>query len=435
MSDISEELRSTFSEPERERPPDAEEPARTAESRVAEILRMQRSAGNQAVARMLAGRARGGMLLRDQTVKGEAEETGQKHHPTYRIQFGGEQDPRRYDVDDWFTGTKDEAAEHTATLDRAAVRRVIQAWAGTASLVDDLTTEFVGHAANWPGATGTRLPAGVKTNADHTVSDAVVGTEAGKKFVVHMLSLQHTMARRQADIPADLPTTLTLKKTKFNKPQPNEIVALDWRPLFAYGRQQVKQQLLGGVAAPANKDNVRLLTEALVAGRAGNAGVQRLVDLGLLWKGADGHIAFSTSASKDRVAYEVTGLPKDDKGKTSSLTFGINHLSVTLWQDWRAGHEALGLVATVEAEQPATAKVGQGRRPAQSGRNKKDKPEKKPNKREKPEKLKPTERPSAATPEKQPVPIETKTETLPVVEPDGGDESSIEEWEKEGINS
>ena len=383
---------------------------------------MQRGIGNQAVARMLAG-PRSAMLLRDVTVKGEIEETRQKHHPTYRFQFGGEEQPRRYDPDDWFTGDKNQAAAHTATLDRAAVRRVIQAWDGTSSIVDDLAKEFVGHKASWPAATGTRIAEGVKTTADHTVSDAVAATDDSKKFVMHMLSLQHAMARRQADFIADLPQKLTLKRTQFRKPLQDETLALDWKPLFAYGREQVKQQLLGGVAAPANKDNVKILTDALLAGKADNKGVQRLVNLDLLWKGADGHIAFSTKATKDNVAYEVTGLPKTDKGKPMSLDFGINHLSVTLWQDWRAGHEALGLVAAVEAEQPAAGKVGRGLRPAQGGKPKKEK-------REKPEKPKQTKRPAAATPEKQPAPIETKTVT-PFVMETPPVETAVEDWEKE----
>ena len=428
MSDTLEEHRSTFLTRERDRTPEHKEPVPTAEPRVAEVLRMQRGVGNQAVARMLAGRARSTMLLRDVTVKGEIEETKQKHHPTYRFQFGGEEQPRRHDPDDWFTGDKNQAAAHTATLDRAAVRRVIQAWDCTSSIVDDLAEEFVGHKASWPAATGTRIAEGVKTTADHTVSDAVAATEDSKKFVMHMLSLQHAMARRQADFIADLPQTLTLKKTQFKKPLKNEALALNWKPLFAYGRQQVKQQLLGGVAAPANKDNVKILTDALLAGQAGDLGVQRLVDLGLLWKGADGHIAFSTKAVKEQVAYEVTDLPKTDKGKPMSLDFGINHLSVTLWQDWRAGHEALGLAAAVEAEQPAAAKVGRGQRPAQRGKPKKEKPEKP----EKPEKAKPTKRPAVATPEKPPAPIETMTVTPPVMEtPPVQTDTGVEDWEKE----
>jgi hypothetical protein len=330
--------------PERPRQP---EPAPTADARLTALLQLQRTAGNQAVARRLLHRAQ---------VEGTITETGQKHHPRYQFKFPGDEDRRTYDIDAWHTGKKNAQGPtgHAATLNRQQILDVINRWDASSSIVDGISDTFVGTPV-WTEPQGTRKEGDITTGAI-TVHDNVAQSEDGQLFAQHFLALKHNLARRQDDMSKNLVQMVKVGSSrKVPKTTPPAVeYELDWTNLMKNARLRLKPLLANASKPPDWQDGITLIDDVMLAGQSGNANIEKLREYGLVYNNA-GKVGFrktNTVGNKNTGwTYEVKGLRP---AKDVDFVFGLGHLRVSLYYEWRAVWEIL-----TKAQQPAQVVVPQ----------------------------------------------------------------------------
>jgi hypothetical protein len=311
---------------------------------------MHQSAGNQAVARMLAAArartGRSGTLQRDE-VKGTTRESASGgHHPDFKFQFPGENDKRGYDLDEWAkpNSTKGGPA-HAATLNRADIVNLITGWDGTEPLAYALSDNLVGTSA-WEEWDQKRNP-GVEKTVTHDVHHNLTQSEAGKQFAMHFLSLRHMMERRQTDFEATLPPNVTLSKSS-GKPREKaqEInVPVKWTDLLKTARLLLRQKLLAGDVAPANQDLVTIVPDLIFSGNSGDGNIDSWVSNKLLVRGDKNKAKSAANAIKMKGETVKTKFVKREK----DVPFGIGHLTVEIYYEWRAASQLLAMAQVGQA--------------------------------------------------------------------------------------
>lgn len=304
---------------------------------------VHQSAGNQAVARMLAAArartGRSGTLLRDPVTGTTRESASGGHHPDFKFKFPGEEGQRGYDLDEWAKPNSPKGGPaHAATLNRQDIVNLITGWDGTEPLAYALSDNLVGTSAwgKWDG----KREVGVEKTVTHDVHHDLTQSEAGMQFAMHFLSLRHMMERRQSDLDATLPPDVKLQKSSGSpreKPQV-VIVKVKWTEVLKKARLVLKQKLLAGDAAPANQDLVSIVPDLIFSGNSGDANLDSWVTNKLVVRGDKNKAKSATNAVK---------LPGDGKLKTKfvkserDVPFGIGHLSVEIFYEWRAASQLL----------------------------------------------------------------------------------------------
>ncbi|MDA0165937.1 hypothetical protein OM076_37070 [Solirubrobacter ginsenosidimutans] len=341
-------LRGREDEPDRERRPQRDTQPSEREDRsdasAPWLLGMQQSAGNQAVARMLAAArartGRSGTLQRDPVTGTTTESASGGHHPDFRFQFPGEPDKRGYDLDEWAKPNSPKGGPaHAATLNRQDIVNLITAWDGSEPLAYSFSDDLVGTSA-WEEWDGQRNVGAEKT-VTHDVHHDLTQSEAGKQFAMHFLSLRHMMERRQSDLDATLPPNVAISKSS-GKPREKAIeseVPVNWRALLKRARLVLKQKLLAGDVAPATQDDVSIVPDLMFPGPSGDTNIDLWVSNKLLVRGAKNKAKSAQTPIKMKGETLKTKFVKRER----DVPFGIGHLSVEIFYEWRTASQLLTL--------------------------------------------------------------------------------------------
>lgn len=299
--------------------------SRSAGRQAADVVALQRSAGNRALARWLVQRV---------ALRGTVTPGAQDHHPKHEYSFGGEE-AQTYDLDKWITGkAPGSPAGHAAALDPQAVADVIGNWDVSESIFAVLNRRLIGAAAWTPRAGG-----GFETTVD--VPQEMADSEAGRLFAKHFLTLEENVALRERDVPANTPATITVTGQSKRGGRQKQVLTPDWNGVLATARGKLKDKLASGEPAPVEKEDVRLV-DAVVLGDTDSA-MKRLREIGLITGPGDAqfHATATSGAGLDRTTYRAT-LP-DKKVK---FNFGVNHLRFIIWLEWRAMTELASVAGT-----------------------------------------------------------------------------------------
>jgi hypothetical protein len=218
--------------------------AKSHDDPAARILCLQRSAGNQAVARWLLQRA---------DVTGQITHGAERHHPKYSYTFQGDQQPRVYDLDAWFTKKQGQSPmDYAAGITPQTVTDLINGWDGSQSIIRAVRAALVGTAA-WGAKTGAitgKHFTGQTQAGAITVNDNVAATAQGQLFAQHFLSLESNIDLRVDDLPKNAITALEVESKPKVGASTKKVFRPDWNKVLQEARLALKAKLLAGANAP-----------------------------------------------------------------------------------------------------------------------------------------------------------------------------------------
>jgi hypothetical protein len=317
---------------EEERPPrtskrTAPAPSQQVPASIAELLGLQRSAGNLAVARRLVQRV---------PVQGRITPGAQGHHPKYEYDFGGGQF-EGYELDKWITSKATTSPlGYAPQIPAQTITPIVQAWDGSNSIFTGLNTALIGSPVWGPRTDG---EPGKETTVD--VPAPVAQSPAGQAFAKHFLTLQENVALRVADIAANVPQTITVL-SKNKKGTDKKAFTPSWTNILKGARIRLKAELLARSALPATKELVRLLDQEVL--NSTDAALVSMRSMGLIVDEA-GEAKFKKKAVSgqklERAAHTATFTPEN-----ITFNFGLNHLSFIVYLEWRAMSELAATGAT-----------------------------------------------------------------------------------------
>jgi hypothetical protein len=269
--------------------------------------------------------------------QGRVTPGAQFHHPTYEFAFNGGQF-ETHDLDKWITdGTPQGFLAYATTLTQGTyaqtVLPTINGWNTAQSILVALNPQLVGTTA-WTASA--QVQGGFDTNFD--TPQTVAATPDGQRFARHLLSLQENIARRERDIPANLPQVITVVfKPKSGKNE-KHVLQPDWPGVLAQARALLQAKLTAGVAAPADWKDVKLHYLAMWAST--DPALTELRDRALLTKDNADVVKFKNNATSgngmQRGPASATWTPAKVDGKALEFNFALGHLRFILWLEWRA---------------------------------------------------------------------------------------------------
>jgi hypothetical protein len=292
-------------------------------TRIPAALQLQRMAGNRALVQL---------LQRTNVTGTVTTNPAQKHHPFYRFTYPDGTADKLFELDKWITDKIDSPAVAHAALQpgtAAAVRQLVHAWDGNASIIGQLIDTLIATApvTDWKAA---------------DISPAVLGGATGKSIVPLLLSLKANLKLREDDIPNNVPTNFNIKGTPKVPTARNTKTDVDktvgWGSVLKDARLALKGKLdkQDPEWAPADKKDVRLVDDAIETST--DAALVELRRIGALEKPKSG-------PQKGRQRFDAS--PHTGKGGTvvnytvtheaniESFNFGMNHLTFILWMEWK----------------------------------------------------------------------------------------------------
>lgn len=330
---------------------------------VANVLALQQTAGNHAVANLL--RPRAAQLMRDR-VDGKATWQSQRHHPDYEFDFGGDNKVQPH-FDKWYSEPLKGVGPlgHAQTVTANTVQGILAGYNGTGSIVDGIVDALISANPLVPDTMGKpdtdQLGKGYKQEGRYDVQSAVAGSADGRDFAAHYLMLQHNLRVRVGDMKNNVITDVVVDSKSAGKKQKPVTLHPNWDDALAGARLLLLAKLQGGEAAPGIHDVG--LAHTAVAATGGDLGELRKMGL-LTEEGKKSQQKASKVGAKDGAAATTYSIGKMTPAKTPgnkpmSFNFGINHIRSILYIEWRAFDELKRLAQAPQQNPQQVAQVVQ----------------------------------------------------------------------------
>jgi hypothetical protein len=347
------ELTRTAEAPERRREPEPPRPEPVGHARL--LLAMQRGAGNQAVARYVAGRRLARVydieienltLLAQNAGKGKVAGS-QIPHIGHKYQVptgqGGANQEKSYRADDWLNADGrdqqlDDGAEDMMT--RARLERVITGWSTDETILEPILKAFVYSEGKSPKTASGRPWYAPNAEDGERVTVPVRGGaranhDENAKLVMHLLSLRAAAHWRMATLETLSGTAIPI--TKALGAQTETIDAkMNWKALVKASRGQVKALLQGNQVPGKPGTRNQLDNTMLGLLTADTAGGAHLTTAQLVTLNQDGTYKIDTNRTVSgaaKVKYSISD------GDASNLHAALNHLRFLVYLEWRAAHD------------------------------------------------------------------------------------------------
>lgn len=255
-------------------------------------------------------------LQRTKKLNMAVEEGAQKHHPNYKFEIGTgpAKTTKNVDLDPWITRKGfGYSQKYVEKSEKKALRKLINAWDVSKSIVDDLVTNYVGA-----------------KNDDSSIDfDETKHGFVGVDLAMHLMAMQENVARRVGDIPAncndvnlEINDRLTGKSTVRKK--------IGWMTLLKESREELKKALLSNTKSPSAMGDVDLVQKAVRS--TADPVIPELIRLGVL----DDEMKLKTDTIRDgQKAYTASN------AGGGQFNFGYGHLRFIIFLEWRICSELM----------------------------------------------------------------------------------------------
>lgn len=238
------------------------------------------------------------------------EEGAQKHHPNYKFDIGTgpAKTTKNVDLDPWITRKGfGYSQKYVEKSEKKALKKLINAWDVSKSIVDDLVTNYVGT-----------------KNDDSSIDfDETKHGFVGVDLAMHLMAMQENVARRVGDIPANC-NDIDLKINDRIDGESTVRKKVGWMTLLKESREELKKVLLSNTKSPTAMGDVDLVQKAVR--RTADPVIPDLIRLGVLDDEMKLDTAVKRIGTKAYTASNAGG---------GMFNFGYGHLRFIIFLEWR----------------------------------------------------------------------------------------------------